>query len=128
MTKNLLEALLQSYNRNNSILLNLLEALPQDTMDAQALSDSASIAVQFSHIHQTRLFWLEQVAPTFSKGLSSLFQKRAEEELPEYNPQKITAALTDSAKAITNAVQHFIDTDKAMKGEHASYDHPVLLL
>ncbi len=128
MTNALLEALLDSYTRNNIILLNLLKALPQGTMDAKALSGSATIAVQFSHIHQTRLFWLEQVAPKFSEGLSSLFQEQDDARVPEYDLQKIATALDDSAKAVNNAVKKHIETNSPMKGEHASYDHPILFL
>jgi uncharacterized damage-inducible protein DinB len=128
MTNDLLGALLNSYQRNNTILLNLLKALPEGTMNAKALPDSAPIAVQFSHIHQTRLFWLEQTAPEFAETLASLFHKQGEDYLPEFDPQKITTALVLSSKAVTNAVKSHIETDAAMKGEHASYDHPVFFL
>lgn len=128
MPQHLLGPLLDSYQRNNTILLNLLKALPEGTMNAKALPDSASIAVQFSHIHQTRRFWLEQTAPEFAEALASLFHKQGEDYLPELDPQKITAALDSSAKAVTNAVKSRIETDAAMQGEHASYDHPVLFL
>lgn len=125
---NVLEAILDSYKRNNTILLNLLSALPEGTMDVSALPDSASIGVQFSHVHQVRLFWLEQVAPEFGKPLASLFSKQGDDPLPERDPQTIAAALTTSAQAVTNAVKDRIETNTAMQGEHASYDHPILLL
>ncbi|GEM86879.1 DinB family protein [Meiothermus granaticius] len=56
--KTLIEALLDSYNRNNIILLNLLHALPEGGLEAKAMEGSPSVAAMFSHIHQTRLFWL----------------------------------------------------------------------
>jgi hypothetical protein len=48
----LLEALLDSWDRNNSILLNLLRALPEGEMEARAMEGSPSIAELFTHIHK----------------------------------------------------------------------------
>ncbi|MER3556329.1 MAG: damage-inducible protein DinB, partial [Meiothermus sp.] len=61
--ESVLEALLDSYHRGNTILLNLLRALPENGLDAKAMEGSTSVAQMFSHIHQMRLFWLTQTAP-----------------------------------------------------------------
>ena len=50
----LLEALIDSWDRNNTILINLLRALPDGGMDARALDDSPSVAQLFMHIHYVR--------------------------------------------------------------------------
>lgn len=123
-----LEALLDSYQRGNAILLNLLHALPEGGMDAKAMEGSPSVAVMFSHIHGTRLSWLSLTAPEFIEGLTSLFSQEGEERIPERDPARLEAALSASAKAINEAVKSHVESGQPLKGEHASYDHPVLLL
>lgn len=87
-----------------------------------------SVAVQFYHIHQVRLFWLSQTAPQFAKPLTSLFRKAGEERIPECDPQRIEEGLKQSARAVCDAMKNGIETDQPMKGKHVSYDHPVLFL
>ena len=126
--QNVLEALLDSWNRNNTILINLLRALPDGGLEATAMEGSWAIVVQFSHIHQTRLFWLTQTAPEFANDLESLFRQEGEDWIAERNQERIVQALNKSAQAITEAVKHRVKTGGAMKGTNASYDHPILLL
>jgi len=124
----LLEALLDSWQRSNTILLNVLHALPEGGLDARALEGSPSVAVQFSHIHQTRKFWLGQTAPEHAEGLTALFEREWETQIAERDPTRIGAALSSSARAVADAVKGRLETGQAMRGEHASYDHPILLL
>lgn len=124
----LLEALLDSWDRSNTILLNLLHALPEGGMDARPMEGSPSVAFAFSHLHQTRLFWLSHTAPEFARGLASLFREEGEERLPERDPGRIEQALRRSAQAVRDAVRNRLETGQPMKGEHATYDHPVLFL
>src|SRR5579864_3390701 len=53
--QNLLEALLDSWDRNNTIMVNLLHALPSDTLDVRAMEGSPSVGELFGHIHYVRL-------------------------------------------------------------------------
>ncbi|MDX2004379.1 MAG: DinB family protein [Meiothermus sp.] len=124
----LLEAILDSYQRNNAILLNLLHALPEGGMNFRAIEGSQSVAVQISHIQNTRLFWLGQVAPEFREGLLQLFRQDGDDWLAERDPARIEEALKQSAQAVCDAVRSRLETGQPMRGEHASYDHPVLLL
>lgn len=124
----LLEALLDSWDRSNTILLNLLHALPEGGMDARPMEGSPSVAFTFSHLHQARLFWLSHTAPEFARSLSSLFRREGEERLPERDPGRIEEALKHSARAVGEAVKDRLHSGQPMKGEHASYDHPLLLL
>jgi uncharacterized damage-inducible protein DinB len=128
MKDSVLEALLDSYGRNNTILLNLLGALPEGGMDAKAMEGSPSVSVQFSHLHQTRLFWLSQTAPEFAEGLSPLFGKDGQDGRAEPDPERIEQALNQSASAVCEAVKARLHTGRAMKGKNAAYDHPILLL
>lgn len=128
MNDSVLEALLDSFQRNNTILLNLLRALPEGGMDARAIEGSQSVGVQFSHVQNTRLFWLEQVAPEFREGQTQLFSKDGDDWIAERDPHRIEEALRASAQAVCDAVKNRLETGQPMKGEHARYDHPVLFL
>ncbi len=128
MNDSILEALLDSYRRNNAILLNLLQELPEGGLDARALEGSPTIAEQYSHIHHARQFWLAQVALEFVEGLPSLFQQGGEGWLAERDPMRIEQALDQSAHAVIEAVRDRLFTGEAMQGAKASYDHPILLL
>jgi uncharacterized damage-inducible protein DinB len=126
--QNLLEAVLDSWNRNNTILLNLLHALPEGGLEARAMEGSWSIAVQFSHIHATRQFFLSRTAPEIAKDVENLFRQDGDQWLAERDPKRIAHGLTDSARAVRDAVKNHIETGQAMKGANVAYDHPILLL
>ena len=65
--QSLLEALLDSWDRNNTILLNLLRALPEGGLEAKAMEGSPSIAQLFTHIHYVRLVFVFEDAPEFAR-------------------------------------------------------------
>jgi hypothetical protein len=62
----LLEALLDSWDRNNTILVNLLGAVPEGGLDARAVEGSKTVAEMFLHIQGTRQFVLSEDAPEFA--------------------------------------------------------------
>jgi uncharacterized damage-inducible protein DinB len=115
----LLEALLDSWNRNNTILLNLLRALPEGGLEARAMEGSPSIAELFTHIHYVRLVLVFEDAPEFARELPK------EEWLAERDPGRIAAMLNDSAKAVRDAVKGRVEAGREM---NLHYDHPILLL
>jgi uncharacterized damage-inducible protein DinB len=124
----LLEALLDSYQRGNTILLNLLHAMPNGALEARAREDSPSIATQLSHMHSTRLYFLNDTAAEFAQGLSQLFHQESEQRTAERDPHRIAAGLEASAKAVCATIHDRVSTGQPLKGTHTSYDHPVLLL
>ena len=62
----LLADLLDSWDRNNTILLNLLHALPEGGLEARAIEGSPSVAELFTHIHFVRLVFVCEDAPEFA--------------------------------------------------------------
>jgi hypothetical protein len=48
---NLLDVILDSWGRNNHILVNLLRALPEGGLGARIMPGSPSVAEMFTHIH-----------------------------------------------------------------------------
>jgi uncharacterized damage-inducible protein DinB len=117
--RRLLDALLDSWDRNNTILLNLLRALPQGGLEAKAMEGSPSIAQLFTHIHYVRLAFVLEDAPESSRALPE------EEWVVERDPGRIAGMLDDSARAVRDAVKGRVEADRDM---NLHYDHPILLL
>src|SRR5580698_1152269 len=95
----LLDVLLDSWERNNTILLNLLRALPEGGLEARAMAGSPSISELFTHIHYVRLVFVFEDAPEFAKDLPE------EEWVAERDPGRIAEMLNDSAQAVRDAVK-----------------------
>jgi uncharacterized damage-inducible protein DinB len=115
----LLEALLDSWDRNNTILVNLLRALPEGGLEIRVMAGSPSIAELFTHIHYVRLVFVSEDAPEFAGTLP------AEEWVADGDPGRIAQNLNDSAAAVRNAVKGRVEAGRAMD---LHYDHPILLL
>jgi uncharacterized damage-inducible protein DinB len=126
--QSVLEALIDSYQRSNTILINLLHALPESGLDARAHPDSPTVATQFSHVHSTRLFFIGQTAPEFAHDLAQLFHQEGDARIPERDLKRIEHELRASARAVCDLVQSRVESGQPVKGEHVTYAHPVLLL
>jgi len=99
----LLEALLDSWDRNNTILVNLLRALPEGGLEARAMEGSPSIAEMFTHIHFVRLVFVLEDAPRVR-------QKSARGRVVvERDPDRIAQMLNDSAKVVRDAVKNRVE-------------------
>jgi uncharacterized damage-inducible protein DinB len=117
--QNLLEALLDSWDRNNKILTNLLRAIPESALDVRAMEGSPSIAQLFAHIHYVRLVFISEDAPEFAVSVPE------EEWAIERDPGRMAQLLNDSATAVRDAVKGKLEAHKEMD---LHYDHPILLL
>jgi uncharacterized damage-inducible protein DinB len=117
--QSLLEALLDSWDRNNTILVNLLRAVPEDRLDTKAIEGSPSIAEFFGHIHYVRLVFVLEDAPEFAKPMPR------GEWTAEHDRDRMAQLLDDSAKAVRDAVKSRVESGRQMD---IHYDHPILLL
>ena len=117
--QSLLDALLDSWDRNNTILVNLLRLLPEGGLGAKAMEGSPSIAQLFTHIHYVRLAFVFEDAPEFARSLPE------EEWAIEHDRGRIAQMLNDSAKAVRDAVKSRVEAGRDM---NLHYDHPILLL
>ena len=117
--EHLLDALLDSWDRNNTILINLLQALPPGGLEARAMTDSPSVAELFTHIHYVRLVFLSEDTPEFAQEVP------AQEWVSEPDRARIAALLNASAHAVREAVKGTIEAGREMQ---MHYDHPILLL
>jgi uncharacterized damage-inducible protein DinB len=115
----LLDALLDSWDRNNTILTNLLRALPQSALEARAIDGSPSIGEMFGHIHYVRVVFLSEDAPEFAQPVPE------KEWFAERDRERMAQLLNDSAKAVRNAVKSRVESHREM---NLHYDHPILFL
>jgi uncharacterized damage-inducible protein DinB len=115
----LLETLLDSWDRNNTILVNLLRLLPQGGLEVRAMEGSPTVAELFTHIHYVRLVFVSEDAPEFSANLPE------EEWVPERDPDRIAQMLNESARTVRDAVKSRVQAGREME---LHYDHPILLL
>ena len=115
----LLAALLDSWDRNNAILLNLLRALPEGGLEARAMAGSPSVAQLFTHIHYVRLVFISEDAPEFARELPG------EEWREERDSDRIALMLNESAQAVRDAVKSRAEAGQDMD---LHYDHPILFL
>jgi uncharacterized damage-inducible protein DinB len=117
--QSLLDALLDSWERNNIILVNLLRMLPEGGLEMRAMEESPSVAELFTHIHYVRMVFLSEDAPEFAAKLPD------REWAAERDPLRIAELLDGSAAAVRKAVKAKLEAGQEMK---LHYDHPILLL
>ena len=115
----LLDALLDSWDRNNTILVNLLRALPGGALDTTPMEGSPSVRGLFAHIHFVRLIFVHEDASEFSQPLPD-GEWRAERD-----PARIAERLNESARAVRDAVKGRLEAGRDMD---LHYDHPILML
>jgi uncharacterized damage-inducible protein DinB len=115
----LLEALLDSWDRNNRILVNLLGLIPPGGLEVRAAEDSPTVGQMFTHFHYVRLIFLTEDAPDFARPLPDGEWKT------ERDSGRIAQMLNESAQAVSEAVKNRIATQRAME---MHYDHPILFL
>ncbi len=117
--QNLLESLLDSWDRNNTIMVNLVRALPEGGLEARAMEGSPSIAELYTHIHYVRLVFVFEDAPEFATNVPE------REWAVERDRDRIAQLLNESAKVVRDAVKSRVEAGRDM---NLHYDHPILLL
>ena len=115
----LLADVLDSWDRNNTILVNLLRAIPEGRLEARATKDSPTIAGMFLHMHYCRLVFVREATPEFARTMPE------GEWRSERDRDRIAAMLNESAQAMRDAVSSRLESRQEML---VHYDHPILLL
>jgi len=115
----LLDALLESWDRNNTIMINLLRALPDGGLEARATPGSPTVAQQFAHIHHERLVSVSEEAPEHALDVPE------DEWRAERDRDRIARRLTESAGAVRNAVESRVEAGRELD---LHYGHPLLLI
>ena len=115
----LLGDLLDSWERNNTILVNLLRAVPEGGLEVRAMEGSPSVAQMFTHIHYVRLVFILEDAPKFAREMQK------EEWVAERDTDRIAQMLNESAEAVREAVKSKVEAGEEM---NLHYDYPILFL
>jgi uncharacterized damage-inducible protein DinB len=115
----LLEALLDSWDRNNTVLVNLLRAVPEEGMDLRVTEGSPTVAEMFAHMHYVRLLFVSEDAPEIFP------QDPKEERAVERDREQMARKLGESARVVREA---FLARFLAGRDLDERYDHPILLL
>jgi uncharacterized damage-inducible protein DinB len=115
----LLEAVLESWERSNAILVNLLRLVPEGGLEARAMEGSPTVAQMFTHIHYVRMVFIEEDAPEFARPMPK------EEWAAERDPARIAQMLHESAGVVRDAVKNKIATGGEMQ---LHFDHPLFFL
>ena len=119
LTPTLLAALLDSWDRNNTILVNLLRVVPPDAMHLSAIDGSPSIARLFAHMHYVRMVFVFEDAPEV------VGEEPGDEWRDERDTGRLEAMLRESAAAVRRAVEGRLAAGRQMDRH---YDHPILML
>ena len=115
----LIDALLDSWDRNNAIMVGLLRTLPDGGLAVRAMDGSPTVAQQFMHLHYIRLVHVFEDVPEHSTYVP-------ENEWPnETDADRIARLLNESATVVRNAAKSRLESGQPM---NVHYDHPILFL
>ena len=115
----LLDDLLDSWARNNTIVVNLMRAIPAAAMDARATPTSPSVAEMFAHMDYVRRAFVQEDAPEISVTVSR------NEWTADPDRERLAQLFDESAAAVAEAVRSRLLAGRDMDRH---YDHPILLL
>lgn len=115
----LLQVILDSWDRNNRIVVNLLRALPPGGGDARVTSSSPSVIEMFAHLIYVRLIFVFEDAPEWAGPAHPRHWLR------ETDLQRIEVGLDSSALVVRKWVAERCRSGVPLQ-QH--YDHPILFL
>jgi uncharacterized damage-inducible protein DinB len=115
----LLDALLESWDRNNAILLNLLRAIPSDGLDARAMEGSPTVSEMLTHLHHERMVSVLENCPEYAGEVP------AHEWTRERDADRIARMLHESGERVRDAVKGRIESDRSMDRD---FSHPLQLV
>jgi len=121
--QNLLDALLDSWDRNNTILVNLLRIIPEAGMTARGAGGSPTVAGMLTHIHNVRMVFVKEDAPEFAPTFVE--PGRDDEWKGEPDRERMAQLLNESARVVRDAVKGRLEAGRNMD---LHYDHPILML
>jgi uncharacterized damage-inducible protein DinB len=115
----LLNAILDSWDRNNTILVNLLRLIPAELMDLRGTATSHTLGELFTHMHYCRLVFVFEDAPEVVPA------EPTGEWAVEHDRERLVQKLNESGAAVREAVRSRLASGRGMDRH---YDHPILML
>ncbi|HRI43763.1 MAG TPA: DinB family protein [Fimbriimonadaceae bacterium] len=121
------EALLDSWDRQCRIVEAVASLVDEANRHVKPSEDGWPLDKQLAHMHNTRKFWLSQVAPQHAANLGEVYADENGTLISDLDA--IKACLRASGLAVREAVREGLaKVGGPMTGENATYDNPVLLL
>lgn len=114
-----LAAVLEAWDRNNSVLLNLLRALPPGGLASRAMEGSPSVSEMFTHLHHERMVSVLGEAPECAGRVPE------REWAVELDPDHIAGMLGESAARVRDAVKGRVEAGRDLE---LNFGHPALLI
>lgn len=114
-----LEALLDSWERSNTALVNLLQAIPEGGLDDRAMPGSPTVGQMFAHMHHERMVSVLENAPECAGPVPK------QEWAAEPDPRKIARMMNESWACVRDAVKGRVDAGRALDRD---FVHPVQLV
>ncbi len=116
-----LNALLQSWDRQSRILLNLASLVTEENRRTKSSDDSSAIDMHLCHIHESRYWWLGKVSSKHQATLGDVVRQEGDGWVPIDDLDEIRTELGVSAKAVRDAVEEVMT---AGGGPVGPYSHP----
>ena len=83
-----------TWNINNRINLDMLDAIPPEALNDVSASKGRNVAQQFAHLHNVRLMWLKVSGPELMEGIEKVEKEVAADK------KLLTRSLKESGKAM----------------------------
>lgn len=124
---NLSDALLDSWDRQCTIVDNVCTLIDESNRHVKPSEDGWPLDKQLAHMHRVRKFFLAQVAPEHAAALGDSYAD--EIGTPIADLEQIKQNLSESGVAVRTAVSEALAKGvNPMVGPNVTYDNPVLLL
>ena len=124
---NVTDALLESWDRQCRIVEAVTSLINDSNRHAKPSEDGMALDGQLAHMHNTRKFFLKQVAPELAAPLGRSYSD--DQGTPIADLDELKKMLKASGEAVGAAVRKGIESGNGpMVSEHVTYDNPVLLM
>ena len=115
----LLDTLFDFWERNNNILVRLLDALPEGGLNARSTPEGATVAELYCHLYYIRFVLVVENAPESFSG------DPGPEWVGESDPSRIAEKLEESARIVRDAVRGRLEAGQEMD---LHFDHTTHLI
>lgn len=118
----LTQLLLDSWSRNCKILDSVCTLLTEENKSLRPSPSSWTLDRQLAHVHNTRTYFLSQIAPEFVTDFDEIAD---DSDLPL---SELKMALDSSGKAVGAALASGLAAGGPMQGGYVTYENPVLFV
>ena len=116
------EELFESWDRHCAIILSIADKVGEDEILLKASEDGLPLHEIFCHIHQTRRFFMQKIAPSHVASLEMLYTQNGDEWIACTDMTLIKKQMQLSGAALKEAVLSLIEPGAE---RNDVYTHPV---